>query len=149
MAAPDPGFAMMPDAEDAMKGVELPIKADSEGSHEISTSEDQPVAPDQFDPKWETSRYEIWAYYAYYIGKLQLQSHALGRRLSVYRKQRNLLIQFRPNRLSEPSLPGGRGFRSDFVHRSRAHDQQRGSTEQWHQFCYPGGASTFNWGLCR
>ena len=25
-------------------------------------------APDQFDPKFETSRFEIWAYYAYYIG---------------------------------------------------------------------------------
>ena len=30
--------------------------------------EEQPIAPDQFDPKFETSRFEIWAYYAYYIG---------------------------------------------------------------------------------
>jgi len=29
---------------------------------------DQPVAPDQFDPKWETDKLEIWSYYAYYIG---------------------------------------------------------------------------------
>ena len=29
---------------------------------------DHPVAPDKFDPKWETSRAEIWSYYAYYIG---------------------------------------------------------------------------------
>jgi hypothetical protein len=29
---------------------------------------DFPVAPDQFDPKWETDRVEIWSYYAYYIG---------------------------------------------------------------------------------
>ena len=29
---------------------------------------DQPVAPDQFDPKWETDKFEIWSYYAYYIG---------------------------------------------------------------------------------
>lgn len=27
-----------------------------------------PVAPDQFDPKWETDKLEIWSYYAYYIG---------------------------------------------------------------------------------
>src|SRR4051794_7191274 len=29
---------------------------------------DHPIAPDQFDPKWETDRVEIWSYYAYYIG---------------------------------------------------------------------------------
>ena len=29
---------------------------------------ERPVAPDQFDPKYETSKWEIWAYYAYYIG---------------------------------------------------------------------------------
>ena len=29
---------------------------------------DHPVAPDQFDPKWETDKFEIWSYYAYYIG---------------------------------------------------------------------------------
>ncbi|RDL33695.1 Autophagy-related protein [Venustampulla echinocandica] len=27
-----------------------------------------PIAPDQFDPKWETDKLEIWSYYAYYIG---------------------------------------------------------------------------------
>jgi len=30
--------------------------------------EDNPVAPDQFDPKWETDKWEIWSYYSYYIG---------------------------------------------------------------------------------
>lgn len=29
---------------------------------------DHPIAPDQFDPKWEADKYEIWAYYSYYIG---------------------------------------------------------------------------------
>ena len=29
---------------------------------------DHHVAPDQFDPKWETNKLEIWSYYAYYIG---------------------------------------------------------------------------------
>lgn len=29
---------------------------------------DHPIAPDQFDPKWETDKLEIWSYYAYYIG---------------------------------------------------------------------------------
>lgn len=34
-----------------------------------STPDDvQPIAPDQFDPQWETSKWEIWAYYSYYIG---------------------------------------------------------------------------------
>ena len=67
MASADPGFAMMPEAEDAEKGAEFPEEAQRSGSLDIQTS-DHPVAPDQFDPKWETSKHEIWAYYAYYIG---------------------------------------------------------------------------------
>ncbi|KAA6412710.1 MAG: MFS general substrate transporter [Lasallia pustulata] len=59
MAANDPGFAPMPMAEDPLKGG---IEVDG-----IPT-EEHPVAPDQFDPKYETSKWEIWAYYAYYIG---------------------------------------------------------------------------------
>ena len=31
-------------------------------------SSDRPVAPDQFDERYETGKYEIWAYYAYFIG---------------------------------------------------------------------------------
>ena len=34
----------------------------------IDASDEQPVAPDQFLAGFETSRREIWAYYAYYIG---------------------------------------------------------------------------------
>jgi len=30
--------------------------------------DEQPVAPDQFDPRYETTRWEIWSYYAYYVG---------------------------------------------------------------------------------
>ena len=60
MAAPDPGFAVMPLAEDPKKGA---IEGNSEDS-----SDELPVAPDQFDPQFETSRWEIWAYYSYYIG---------------------------------------------------------------------------------
>lgn len=29
---------------------------------------DRPIAPDQFDPKWETTQWEIWSYYSYYVG---------------------------------------------------------------------------------
>ncbi|KAF4637281.1 hypothetical protein G7Y89_g805 [Cudoniella acicularis] len=39
----------------------------NEPSSDASIS-DHPIAPDQFDPKWETDRLEIWSYYAYYIG---------------------------------------------------------------------------------
>ncbi|KAL2872322.1 MFS transporter [Aspergillus lucknowensis] len=35
---------------------------------EIETDLEQPRAPDQFDENYHTTRYEIWAYYAYYIG---------------------------------------------------------------------------------
>lgn len=33
-------------------------------------SEVRPVAPDQFDTRYESSRWQIWAYYAYYVGTL-------------------------------------------------------------------------------
>lgn len=53
MAATDPGLApLSAPAEDPKKGaVDVPL-------------DDTPVAPDQFDPKYETTRWEIWAYYA-------------------------------------------------------------------------------------
>lgn len=60
MAAPDPGFAVMPLAEDPQKGG---IEEKSQDS-----SDELPIAPDQFDPQFQTSRWEIWAYYSYYIG---------------------------------------------------------------------------------
>ncbi|KAF7715953.1 Uncharacterized protein PECH_004624 [Penicillium ucsense] len=34
----------------------------------FTKEEEQTVAPDQFDEKYRTTRNEIWAYYAYYIG---------------------------------------------------------------------------------
>ncbi|TID27099.1 hypothetical protein E6O75_ATG01592 [Venturia nashicola] len=41
-------------------------------SAELATAktpeDDRPVAPDQFDPRYETSNAEIWSYYTYYIG---------------------------------------------------------------------------------
>jgi hypothetical protein len=54
MAANDPGLASLnAPAEDPIKGaVDVPV-------------EDTPVAPDQFDPKYETTRKEIWSYYSY------------------------------------------------------------------------------------
>ena len=61
MASNDPGFAPMTIAEDPTKGGLSPSSIPSE-------EEEVPVAPDQFDPKYETSKWEIWAYYAYYIG---------------------------------------------------------------------------------
>lgn len=57
MAANDPGILPLPLAEDPTKG-----------GLSGSTEEQHPVAPDQFDPKYETTRWEIWAYYAYYVG---------------------------------------------------------------------------------
>ncbi|KAJ5081777.1 hypothetical protein NUU61_010041 [Penicillium alfredii] len=33
-----------------------------------SSKTDRPVAPDQFDERYRTTRKEVWAYYAYYIG---------------------------------------------------------------------------------
>ncbi|KAF1915647.1 autophagy-related protein 22-like protein [Ampelomyces quisqualis] len=57
MASNEPGLATLSaPAEDPTKGaVNVPI-------------EDTPVAPDQFDPKYETTKKEIWSYYSYYVG---------------------------------------------------------------------------------
>lgn len=63
MAAPDPGLAQVAAAaEDPSKGM---VEGHKDGA---VVDEAHPVAPDQFDEKFETSRHEIWAYYAYYIG---------------------------------------------------------------------------------
>lgn len=40
-----------------------------DGTEENDILEDEhPIAPDQFDPKQETTPWEIWAYYLYYVG---------------------------------------------------------------------------------
>lgn len=35
---------------------------------DVLTEDGQVVAPDQHDPMYETTKWEIWAYYAYYVG---------------------------------------------------------------------------------
>ncbi|KAL9597340.1 MAG: hypothetical protein Q9219_005206 [cf. Caloplaca sp. 3 TL-2023] len=59
MACSEPGYAPRLDVQE-------PQKTDIE--YEVSSEEDRHIAPDQFDPAYETTRKEIWAYYAYYIG---------------------------------------------------------------------------------
>lgn len=39
---------------------------------DVLTEDGQIVAPDQHDPKYETTKWEIWAYYAYYVGNCGL-----------------------------------------------------------------------------
>ena len=76
MASNDTGLAPLPLPEDPLdqkhrkpehepgiSGLEKGASSTSPGS-----SSEQPIAPDQFDPKYETSKWEIWAYYSYYIG---------------------------------------------------------------------------------
>ena len=71
MSVPNAGIAVAataPEAEDPTKDVD-PNKdieiLDSQGN---TFDEEHPVAPDQFDPKYETAKWEVWAYYAYYVG---------------------------------------------------------------------------------
>ena len=52
--------ATSPEAEDA--------KNDAEAYSPDALEDERPVAPDQFNPKYETSKWERWAYYCYYIG---------------------------------------------------------------------------------
>jgi MFS-type transporter involved in bile tolerance (Atg22 family) len=65
MAAANPALDLSTaSAEDPPKSSDF-IGASRSPAASIS---DQPIAPDQFDPKWETDKIEIWSYYAYYIG---------------------------------------------------------------------------------
>ena len=51
-------------AEDTIKG-DVAVR---NHSGELIVEDGKPVAPDQFEPKYETGKYELWAYYSYYIG---------------------------------------------------------------------------------
>ena len=65
MSAPNAGIAAAAtgvDAEDPKKD------GDIVSAHGNTFDEEHPIAPDQFDPKYETTKWEIWAYYAYYVG---------------------------------------------------------------------------------
>ncbi|KAK1066229.1 hypothetical protein LTR74_007277 [Friedmanniomyces endolithicus] len=62
MASAAPGLAQVSaPAEDPSKGM---VEDGKDGLVE----QDHPIAPDQYDERFETSRWEIWAYYSYYIG---------------------------------------------------------------------------------
>lgn len=63
MAANDPGLATL-----AAPGEETTKGAVVASDKNNIVEEGQQIAPDQFDERYETGRYEIWAYYAYYIG---------------------------------------------------------------------------------
>ena len=48
------------------------IRSPHSPGEEESLPDEQPVAPDQFIEGFETSKWEIWAYYTYYIGNAGL-----------------------------------------------------------------------------
>lgn len=91
-------------AEDTIKGdIEVRNK-----SGDIVVEDAKPVAPDQFEPRYETGKYELWSYYSYYIGNnvssrwsgmpsLQSPAHTA--------KPGPASIQLRPNRVPESSRP--------------------------------------------
>lgn len=67
-AANDPGPALA--MASAKTGEEESIKADVQVRHDQDSlgESERPVAPDQFDERFQTGKYELWAYYSYYIG---------------------------------------------------------------------------------
>lgn len=63
MSVPNAGpTAVAVGVESADVRKSLPDIHDSPGSPD--SDEDRPIAPDQFDPKYETTKWEIWAYYS-------------------------------------------------------------------------------------
>ena len=62
MSVPNAGIAAAAtsaEAEDPKKEYSVPSNPEEE---------DGPIAPDQFDPKYETTKWERWSYYCYYCG---------------------------------------------------------------------------------
>ncbi|KAK4547518.1 hypothetical protein LTR36_000474 [Oleoguttula mirabilis] len=55
-----------------------PAKGMVEDTKDGLVEAEHPVAPDQFDEKYETSKREIWAYYSYYIGNNGLSLFNFG-----------------------------------------------------------------------
>jgi hypothetical protein len=61
--AEDPLNQNLPPRRGSIHDVETTFNVPSD-----AIDSDHPIAPDQFNPAFETSRKEIYAYYAYYIG---------------------------------------------------------------------------------
>jgi hypothetical protein len=89
-------------AEDTIKG-DIEVR---NNSGELVVEDGKPVAPDQFEPKYETGKYELWAYYSYYIGNnvsKQLMEIE-GRQSGAHKVNPGLApLQFRPNCFSKSS----------------------------------------------
>jgi hypothetical protein len=75
MSVPNAGLAAgatSVEAEDPVRGGSVVGGLDKDvalgGDPGPLLEDDHPIAPDQFDPKFETSKAEIWSYYCYYIG---------------------------------------------------------------------------------
>ncbi|KKK16774.1 autophagy protein [Aspergillus ochraceoroseus] len=54
-----------PSQDEAAKSQDLVVQ---DALDDSKTDLEQPTAPDQFDERYRTTKLEIWAYYAYYIG---------------------------------------------------------------------------------
>ena len=76
--------APRPEPVDAGAMADARVHNDSSSKLEPADAldEDRPIAPDQFDPTYETTRWEIWAYYAYYVGNNGLTLFNFGPTLS-------------------------------------------------------------------
>jgi MFS-type transporter involved in bile tolerance (Atg22 family) len=64
MSAPNAGLAAGATSVDA----EMSKNTNAELDIANTIDDVHPIAPDQFDPRYETSKWEIWSYYCYYIG---------------------------------------------------------------------------------
>jgi hypothetical protein len=62
MASAAPGLDLVAAAP------EDPHNKEASGATTNDELSDHPIAPDQFDPRLETDRFEIWSYYLYYVG---------------------------------------------------------------------------------
>lgn len=64
---PAPALAVSANPEDDAGKADVQVRHERDDA-EGELGEDRPVAPDQFDVRFQTGKYELWAYYSYYIG---------------------------------------------------------------------------------
>ncbi len=139
MASAAPGLAQVAaSAEDPSKGM---VEDGKDGLVE----QDHPIAPDQYDERFETSRWEIWAYYSYYIGVSLTTSTLPTTDCHTHDfdlEQRINALQLRAHRSTEPISPTSRSDRRPRQHHSllrwgRPHNQQHRPSLQRHQLRDP------------
>lgn len=97
MASVDPGLATatrpaedprIPHKDGSISGPGVQLSPSSSQEDKLRTegdgnlaSDEEPTAPDQFDPNFVTGRWELWSYYVRYFRTFEALKSVAGRRI--------------------------------------------------------------------